>query len=400
VLIVEARMYRCSYDNQRLEDVSDIVINASVTMDTDREETWTLDCTVTWAGWQRLRPYYDWLAPCLQVTYPDGTVRGGFDTRGQLGHYMVLPSLKRHRETDAQVVLEAGDPLWLFGNGYIHGGSQGLLIAQPGLKKTRAVKQLLDSAVLTDTPSGRRLYAIPDRNEEFKRRKEWDADMSKLEVCNQILQGAGCLPLWTTKTGIITTKAAGEARLRQRHPVRTFSANVPADVELPRLQRPLGGVPSDVIGEVVETPKGADLTNEIQLVNDAPDGNKLRVRGRITHPRNPRSVFHRSGRKKVKTIKNPVLDDDATAEEVARALLDELSTLNSTIRMQVVPDPEPDFARETINCLIWNVAGEEIANGQYAVHRVQYGFTPGTATMTIDCGRVDDADDLLLDDVA
>lgn len=390
MLIVEAKMFRASYDNQYLEDISDAVIAASVTMDTDRDETWTLDCTVTWAGWQRLRPFYDWLAPCLKVTYPDGTIRGGFDTTGQLGLYMVLDSPERHPETGAQVRVEAGDHLWLVGRQK----AAGTLIATPSKRKMGAVKEILDGLVLTESPSGRQLYAIPSDLEQFKRKKEWDADTSKLDICNQILQGVGCYPLYTTKAGIITTQKMGESRLKNRHPVRTFSANVPASIVLSRQQRPLGGLASDVVGVIETTPQGADLTNEILIVNDSPDGDHVRVRGRITHPKNSRSSFYVQGRKKEKKIHNAVLDDAATAAQVAEALADYLSTLNSTIRLGVTPDPEPEFAHETVDCYIWNAAGDEIANGQYAVHRVEYGFTPSSATMTMDLGRIDDAGDV------
>jgi hypothetical protein len=163
---------------------------------------------------------------------------------------------------------------------------------------------------------------------------------------------------------------------------------------LDRHDRPLGGLLSEVAGVIQTTPKGQDLINEILMVNDDPDTGNLHVRGKITHPDNPRSVFHSKGRKHTKKIKHPVLDDDATAKEVAEALLDELSTKNKTIKLDVVPDPEPEYVRETVNVLVWNTHGDKVANGQYAIHRIAWGLTKTSATMTMDLGRIDRADNV------
>jgi hypothetical protein len=279
------------------------------------------------------------------------------------------------------------------------GVAKGLtLVATPGKRKIGAVREILDSTVLSESVSGRQLYAIPSSDKQFKRKKEWDADASKLEIANQILEGCAMYPLYTTKTGIITTRLMGESRLKNRHPVRTFSANVPDSIQLTKFQKPFGGLASEVVGIVETSPKAADLTNEIIIVNDAPDGDKIRVRGRITHPKNPRAVFHRNGRKKTRKIHNALIDDDATALEVAARMTDYLSTLNSTVSLKAVPDPEPEWPNETVELYIYNAAGDQVAEGQYAVHKVQFGFTPSSAVMTLELGRIDEAGDVTSED--
>lgn len=388
-ITVEGRVYRATYDNAWLADISEAFTSVSVSMDTEREYTWEMNATMTWEGWQRLRPYYDWLAPELIVTYPDGTVR-----RGQLGLYLVLDSPETHQETSATVSLVAEDPLWLLDRG----GFPAKYSVPANMRKTRAVREIIDGAVLTDAESGKQRYAIAQSDHIFRKPFEWPRSVSRLDACNEILEGCAHYPLWTSKRGIITTKRMGESRLANRHPVRVYSTHVPERFTLDRRDRPLGELASEVVGVVQTTPKAQDLTNEILIVSDSARGSRIEVLGRITHPNNPRSVLYNRGphgRRKVRRIHNQVLEEDATAREVADALVDELSTRNVTIRLEVLPDPEPEFARETIGLAIWNAHGDRIALGQYAVHRVSYGFTPATATMTIDCGRVDDARDYL-----
>jgi hypothetical protein len=275
-------------------------------------------------------------------------------------------------------------------------GFIGNLHAAGGFNKIRLVRAILDGAVLTESDQGRRRYAIADHSSEnFKKDKEWDKDDNRLVVCNDILEGAGYFPLWTTKTGIMTSRRAGEARLKQQTPIRTYSAHVPSTLRLADHELPLGSLPSEVIGTIKTTPKGLDLYNEILVVNDDPNiGRKVWVRNKITNRDNKRSKLHKKGRRRTKKVNNDVLDSDSTAREVANALADKLSTLNNTVRLTVLPDPQPEFARETINLYLYNGNGEEIAIGHHAVHRVEYGFTTSTATMVIDAGRIDDAYDV------
>ncbi|MBA3580536.1 MAG: hypothetical protein H0W42_11190, partial [Gemmatimonadaceae bacterium] len=54
---VESRLYRCDYAGNRLEDISDIVIEGRCSMNPENDQTWQFDASVTWAGYKRLTPY-------------------------------------------------------------------------------------------------------------------------------------------------------------------------------------------------------------------------------------------------------------------------------------------------------------------------------------------------------
>ena len=391
--IVETRLWRCTYDNELVEDITPYFVEAGVSMDPENDETWTMEVVMSWEGWKKLDVFEDWIAPVLHVWYPNGLYR-----YGQLGRYFVLDSPESHSEITAKVKLTCGDPLWLLARQEFHD----ILEVLENEKKTRVVQKILSQAILTEAQGGRRLYAIPEREQRFKRKREWDPELSVLEIANEILHSAGCYPLWTNKKGVITSKIMGEARLKNRHPIRTYSANLPDTVFLLPNERPLGGLISEVVGVIDTSPQGDDLINDALVINDSLHGDRVQVRGKITHPQNPRSVFRRKKdgkrRRKVRKIHNPVIDEDATAEEVAKTILDEISTRNKTAKLSVLPDPHPDFARGTIACHIYNLSGEGVLVGQYAVHRVSYGLRPSSATMTFDIGRIDDADDVLEDE--
>lgn len=398
-------MYRSTYDNSWVEDITDSVIEASVSCDSGRDITWTLDATITREGWAKLTPYLDWVAPVLTVKYPDGTTR-----EGQLGLYLVMDSPEAHTEVSATIALDARDPLYLLS---IQGfGSN--VVCNANNNKMKQVRDLLGAAVLTEATAkwerngkptnaqpgpetAARRFIIPTDNATFKRAVEFEKKTPLLEIANDILFGAGYYPLYTTRTGIFTTSERKKSVLKRRTPVRRFVANVPESVDPFNRLKAVGGLPSDIVGEVQTVPKSADMTDEIVLICDTPHGFATSKSATITNEKNKRTAGRKKsgdGRKRRRRNEHVrTLDDDATAVEVAKALLDELSTTNSVISFSAIPDPSVDFARQTIDLHIFNLDGYEIANDRYAVHSVKYGFTPSSALMEITCGRVEDIKD-------
>lgn len=387
--IVESWVWRADYLGNRVEDISDIIMDLRATCNPDNDQTWQMDATVSWRDYRtRLTPYEDWIFPEMRVTWPDGTVRAG-----RLGLYLVIESPAQRGEDGGTVRLRAMDPLWLVARQ----GFARKLPVYKGEQKDVVLRRVLDETVLSHNPGGGRRFAIPDTNQAFKKAHEWPRDTNRLEMCNELAQGMGCYNLWTAPHGVIVTRRMGEARLSAQTPVRTYSANVPPRITLGEWQQPLGGVASEVVGAVDTSPFDDSLLNEILICNDDPDLPRINVRGEIRGKggKNPRSVFKKNGRTHSRKIYNPVLDDDATAKQVANALLEGLSTKNRTARLTVLPDPQPDFARAVVDCLIWDSEGYEVARGRYAVHQVEYNLLPrnNAATMMLDIGRIDNIDD-------
>ncbi|MBS0336810.1 MAG: hypothetical protein JSS40_08380 [Proteobacteria bacterium] len=381
-VVIESTLWRATSDNRWLEDLSEWVISGTVSCDAGRAETWSFDLSLMWEGWQKLTPFQDWLAPVLKVTYPNGDVY-----EGQLGLYLVGDSPVSVGEFARTVRVSAHDPLWLL-------GKQGFfapVVVRPGIDRIRVVRETLDGAVLTDDDTGRRRYVIADSNKEFKKVREWPRKTSRLALCNEVLKGAGYYDLWTTKTGMITSRKRGESRLRNRQPVRLWAASAPSGYDFGTAIRRDTSLTSEVIGAVEIKPSESDMADEIAIVGDDPDLGRFYAKWTIRNKKNKRAAI--TDRGKVKRIPWPVLDDNATAAEVAGALADELSTLDTRISISVVPDPTIDFTHETVSLAIWDAFNREVAVGQWAVHAVRYGFTPSDALMELDLGKVSNADD-------
>src|SRR5690606_7433170 len=96
--VIEGQMFRGNANFDRLEDITEHFISASVTADRSRACAWTMTCKMTEAGWRKLKPFRDWLIPVLKVTDAQGRVRTGW-----LGHYVVLPSPVTHFEHTGEV---------------------------------------------------------------------------------------------------------------------------------------------------------------------------------------------------------------------------------------------------------------------------------------------------------
>jgi hypothetical protein len=513
-VVIDARMYRMTWDGIPVEDISETVVSASVSMDAEREVTWAMDAVLTWEGWKRLTPNFDWIAPFMEVRYPNGDSTG----LRQLGLYFVVPSEAERNEFDATVKLSCFDPLWLLQRQ----GFTGPLKVLPGEERVKAVRAILDGAVLTggDQPGTPSRYAIPGDGRPWQKKREWPAKTPRLGLCNDILQSAGFYPLYTTGQGIITSRRMGDHRLAQRTPVKAWAANLPAgmiaglyggpgsgtgggggggplpiggaDVWIPRLA---SGISSEVVGAIKTTPKAFNMFDEILMINDDPDRNGIFVGGVVKGPnvddndekrdhdhhrdrerrerhedrdrpndshdhnradrdrdregrdrqddsrhrdrnRNPqrnqdtrqvdaernrqhdteeqqrdrqraredarkdreranqlggkdRVVFKGKNRRRVKALYAPYVDDEATAQEIANALADELASTTQGVELSVLPDPSPNYCRETVICNIWDAMAEPVAVGHFAVKSAKWGFTPSTCLQTLALDLID-----------
>lgn len=389
---VTCRLWRMTWDNRLVEELATHVVAGSVTCDPGRDSTWRLDCTLLAEGWRQLRPYRDWVAPFLRVRMPDGVVRSA-----QLGLYLVLDSAEDHAEEGYTVRLDARDPLWLLSRQ----GFSAKVVARAGVDVGTFVRGIVADAVLTEDRQGKARYTIPALGKSFRKDREWPAESLRLAVANEALTGKNAYPLWTERTGLITTRSRS-SRLRERNPVRAWFANVPArnavEPPVPAELLVYRGEPSEVVASVPTTPRSADLVNEVVVVNDfgGADGrSRIFERHRIGNPANRRS-FLATTTERLSTgrrIANPTIETADEAKAVAAALADELSTKNTTLSLSVVPDPAADLIREVVLLGVWDADGAEVARGRYWVRSVRYGLTAADPLMRLELGRVEDSDD-------
>jgi hypothetical protein len=398
VVTMQPRLYRANFMGELLEDISDGVLSATATADPGRDVAWTLDATMTLDGFRRLTPFVDWLVPTLTVTYPDGSQRSG-----PLGLYFVLGGNQTRNEFGGTVKVDARDPLWLLSEqGYSAPYSVGA-----GANVIATVKSILAGAVLTgDATDARRRYQIDDATIVTSEAKEWQLTDSRLKIINDLLEDAGFFPLYTTKTGIITTRATGSGMYLNREPARLWYANAPLGTVLPTRPLPLqASLPSEVVGAINTSPNTGDTQNQLLLINDSPKASPSGTSTSylITDPRNSRNWFVQ-----VSTALNIPIEllerlftrtiyrrfetsGGLDWQQVAAALAEHLSTKNETLSLAVLPDPAVELTREVVYLALWDGTGDPIAVGKYLVNSVKYGFTPGSALMQLDLGRVVEA---------
>lgn len=377
-------LWRATYDGVLLEPVTG-VLDMGITLDPTRDITWTLSATVTMEGWAGLRPLYDWLVPVVKQTYPDGTSR-----EGRLGLYQVLPSTVHRGEWSGTVDVEARDPLWLLKSTQVSPSSGQMVPYRiaAGVQCDAALRHLLDGSVLTEDGTGRPRYRIPDTGEKMPRRKDWEGSTPRLDLANELARRAGCYPLWSDRSGVLVTDRRSKDRLRRRQPVRRWAANVPSGVILPPVAYAGSAMSSEILNDPqVRQSEGAEDAGIVLVTND-PHGRRGHARGRVVRPRDPQSVIGRGPDRRYRRIRYPLLDSDATAEEVAMALTEEMASRQERVTLDVVPDPRTAYDREVAHLAIYDGRGEPVVVGKASILSVSWSFGSGLGTQTVDLGLI------------
>jgi hypothetical protein len=391
---VESKLYRSNHRGERLEDITDGMIQASVTMDPSNDQTYQLDAVYDYDAWLELDPYIDWVMPWSTTTWPDGTVRDG-----PLGLYLLLDPQTSRGETRAYVRLQAMDNLWLLSTqGFDEDELPKTKKALINVPKWKFVEEILQSMIVSEETGDHVRYAIPHTAHKFRRPMEWPLEDKKIDVSNEVLEGMGCWKLNSTKKGVLMSRESGAIQVRMQHPVRTFAANTPEGFTIAERIKPLGGLNSEIVGTIDTDPGFGELLNTIMIINESSKLGRIYNEKTVTNPKNRRSKMHKRNRKERREKHNKAIEENETAGQIATGILDQLSTYNEIIRVTTVLDPEPEFARECIDVIAWDALGRPIGDrafggrSKYLVHRVVYTFTAKEGVMEIEAGRVDTAE--------
>lgn len=394
ILGIEPRFYRATWDNTYVEDLTDYVLSGAVTHDTAREAgNWVLEATMTLDGWDRLRPFEDWIAPVLTVRYA-----GGVDISQQLGHYVVLDAPERHEELGGTVRLDARDALWVL-------WSSGLRLENVGLPqggRLLKTRQVIEGALVPGPPETARLrhtITVPPDENTAEWLGPWKEDDRRIQLVNRMLAAGAWFPLFSGPTGILGIKK--RALLQQQNPLRSWYANGPNDVVAIAGEsvdlRPFYGVPSVVVGGIDTSPASARIIDEVVVkgelgpsgaVTATPTVGGARVSGSGGY--DPAGSDPTRGGARTRTVSLGAVADTETAQTLAQSLIEEWLTENTTVALTVLPDPRFIAIHDIVRCGIWNAQGHKVAVGKYLVKRVRYGMTPEDALMRVDLGSIED----------
>lgn len=106
VLRMRPKLEVVTIDNRPLRDISDMVENGKVVMNSKNATAWTFQGSIREPV--ELRPFHDFLAPSLDVIYANGTVLSS-----QVGLYAIVPPPKRHERAGTTQLIEGRDLTWL-----------------------------------------------------------------------------------------------------------------------------------------------------------------------------------------------------------------------------------------------------------------------------------------------
>jgi hypothetical protein len=357
---IQAKLWRANANNEFIEDISTRLISGKVSMSVDRDVKWSFAVTLEGAGWERLTPFTDYLAPVLTVTYPDGTVASG-----QLGLYVVAPSPETHTASGYRVDITAADPTWLLS---IQGFKEPYTIEE-NVNIMTQVRNILAQA-------GVARYSIPASGRTTTVDTTWDTTKSKLAICNELLEAGGFYSLYADNTGLLTS--GPYQNIRKTKAARTVAADGT-------------GAHQTVIGAVKLDPETDKFRNRFVVVMDNPKRAVVKSVVNITHPLNPMGQWNIGVR--TRKLRRRFLAGAGAVQELAQKLAREYSTLYERVTLAILPDPTRDV-HEVLALAVYADDGEPVAVGKYWLRQFSIGFTPSTAKMDMTLGKTQETEGL------
>lgn len=388
--LIEPFVWRVDETNAYLEDLTPYVLSASLSVDPERDVCREMSCEMTLNGWRKLRRFRDWLAPGLVVTYPDGTKRGAVGPAGQLGRFLVVAGDRTRTEAGGDAVsVKAYGPEWLLKKQNFGAPYQ----VRANTNAIRAAREVVGSGGFGDiTRNQVARFVIPQNLvDRLRHGRSWPRLDDKLTITNDLLRAGGYLPLWGDKAGFPRSMDRADRRYGAMQPVRTWAALVPPGLAGDPRVALAATLPSEVVGAVTTTTDTDRLDNHILVATADPRGPRSRTEWRIDHPANPIATT-RTKRRRTRTVLWPYLAGIATAAELARSLADEVSTRVDRVTLSVLPDPTFDPTHAVVTLAIWDLTGEPVAVGRYAILTCAYGFDAESAVMTLELGLVYEID--------
>ena len=377
------RLFRATYLNEHLEELTDHVISADVTMDPDRAIKWTLKARMTGAGYAKLTPYNDFLAPTLRVDYPDGTSR-----EGQLGLFVVKPSPATHTELTTTVDLNGEDPTSLL-------ALQGFGAPYTVTAGTNVTTRI--NTILTGAGFGENRRTIPASTRTMQVDTTWDEKQTKLKVVNELLRSIGYYTLGADNDGTLTSFPYRD--LKRTQPAKTYAANLPDTAE-PTTAQAAAAARSEVVGAVTVTPVVDRLANKVVVVLSNPRRSSVRIVKTISNPIHPSTIAFYPGvnasinRTTYQRIYYYANAADNAMDELGRKMLQEVGSLYHRIVLAAMPDPKADLFHGTVDLAVYNARQEPVAVGRYWCRGVTYGMTRRSATMRMDLARLEEVESI------
>lgn len=346
-------MWVMTRDNRRVREITDLVEDAKVSANDANRIPMTL--TASLRNPDAVRPFTEYLAPFLKVIYNDGTV-----IDSQVGLYQVLPPPVQHRRTYSTATLSCADLTWVVDNDAF----EGTYSVPADTEYVAAVVAILRSCGLTR-------ISIPGSNKRLPSARSWRHGTSMLTIVNELLHDVSYYPLWIDGTGQAVSRPYLD--LTKAASVATFRS----------------GTDSTVV-DVSEQPDLTNLANVVIIEKDSSDtGDTVPIVAirENTSPTSPTSIPSLGGLRIVRKISDSTLVDQAAANALAMRTLQEAQSFNRRLTLKVLPDPRRQL-HEVYTLDIRRRDGTVVADGRWWSTAWELGFTPSSAVMTLQLGRI------------
>lgn len=347
---ISSELWLANASGQLLEDITPVALEGKTSWNVHNPIKSSLALTTLEPD--LIVPYSSVVAPIINVTDIEGNTE-----RHQLGLYITTPAKHTHKQTHTQGTLEGRGLEWILANDYF-GTSYSLA----------AGTNMVAAAIAIIAAKGLR-YSIPASSLTLPAAKTWAPDVSKLDIVNDLLNGAGYYTVYSDRFGIMRSL-----------PYFELAAATPA------LQL-FSGEGSIVIDAVEQEGVYETVANKVIVYKENTQGSSIRVTRTNNDPASPVSTVS-LGRVITRVIKDSNIADTATAQARAKQAIEEASSVTNKLKVTTLPVPDRNL-HEVYDLALYNAEGTPIGFGLWWCDSFELGFTLKSAKMVHQLKRLE-----------
>jgi hypothetical protein len=345
-----AELWLSNTDGAMLQNISETIVDGKVSANSANTIKTALN--ITSLDPDVVTPYASVVAPFAVQTDLEGNV-----DRQQLGLYITTPAKRSHRQAYSTGTIEGRGLEWILDNDAF--GATYNLAA--GVNYIQAVIDIISAKGLR--------YSIPASALTLPLARTWGPDKSKLDIINDLLNGAGYYTLWADRFGVLKSRPYFEL------------ANATPTLEL------YSGEGSLVIDVVEQEGIYDSVANQVIVYKENPSGTPIRVTRTNNDPSSPTSTVS-LGRTITRVIKDSDIADVATAQATARMAIEQAASVTNKLRVTTLPVPARDL-HEVYDLALYNADGKPVGFGLWWCDAWDMGFTVKSAKMTHQLKRLE-----------
>lgn len=353
-MTVSPELWRMTRDNERLEDLTKILVSQSVDWDQNRSPGTAMAASFTISDPTRLSPLRDWAAPFLRIVYDDGSP----DVYRQVGLFVVDQPDETHRVSSAEAVCQGRDVTWLLANS-----------AYTDTSGSTAGGDVGDDLRAIAAAAGITRTSFQTNGRTLARARTFKIGSNRMTAMHRLANAINrYTPLADLDGTLTTTRRLG---IKHTHAWQTFT-------------------PADMVGEVRVHPEDPDrLGNVVIVTKDTPDGPPLQGVAKNTDPADPISIPNIGYERLVGggAVSAPDAETQADVDDYAAHLLEIANSYHKVVTLGILPRN----AGQTVpglNRLVRLRGFDGDFNGRYWCRSWKVGFSADNAMLQLTLNRL------------